>query len=256
MVRRPARRRIGWVLMSVSEQQGTSERLLAAGTNCDIAAPLRAEAFFASVRIVYNPIGPPKVHRTMRQSLFRSTCHFAIGVFIAALVLHTWFALGLILPVTVSGRSMSPTLTPGGRLVIDRTAFVFRRPARDEVIVLRCPNRANEYCIKRIVGLPGETISLVEGEIVINPLDAELKQPPTLMFDGFNTSADSSNEHLPPEFAWARRILAGRPAKWSLGATEYFVVGDNRADSEDSRNWVSGGGLDAKLLIGKPLGVR
>src|SRR5262245_61261913 len=95
----------------------------------------------------------------------RSACHLLIAVSVAGLVLHTWFVMGLIVPVVIHGSSMSPTLGNENhddyeRVFVDRTAFLFRSPHRWEVVVFRCPNSADEFCVKRIIGLPGETVAL------------------------------------------------------------------------------------------------
>jgi signal peptidase I len=213
----------------------------------------------------------------------RSAGQLGVGVFVAAIVIHTWLAMGLIVPVAVSGSSMAPTLVGphqdyrcdacrsefpvgidqlpldgmalcpkcgrraaaamnsrgrlGDRLIVDRTAYTFRAPRRWEVVVFRSPESAGELVVKRVVGLPGETVSLVDGTVWIN---GRIVRNPR------NTDYE---------------IRAGdRPAEggnsWRLGPAEFFVLGDNAAISDDSRNWLAGGGLDAKLLVGKPLGVR
>ena len=87
--------------------------------------------------------------------------------------------------------------------------------------------------MKRIVGLPGETVAIANNDVWING-------------QGFM---------LPPN-GESYPIRIGDRDQCRLNPTEYFVVGDNGAVSDDSRNWLSGPGVDAKLLVGKPLGVR
>jgi signal peptidase I len=212
-----------------------------------------------------------------------SAIQFGVGLFVTALVIQTWLAMGLIVPVTVAGSSMAPTLVGphqiyrcdacgdefsigldqlaidaaadcpqcgrrsaaavapavrrGQRLIIDRTAYLFRAPRRWEVIVFRSPESLGELVVKRVVGLPGETVSLVDGNVWIN--GRIVRKPHNTVYE----------------------IRPGdRPEQggncWRLGSTECFVLGDNEAISDDSRSWLAGGGLDAKLLVGKPLGVR
>jgi signal peptidase I len=158
--------------------------------------------------------------------------------------------MGLTLPSTVTGSSMWPTLQEGERLLVDRTAFLTRGPRRGEIVVFRCPDRANELCIKRVFGLPGERVGLIDGELTLNPP----RQAPGLVIPRTSTKLPESDK-LPDEFDWVRREL-GAPQFWELSDCEYFVVGDNRAASEDSRNWVFSAGLNAKLVVGRPLGVR
>jgi signal peptidase I len=219
--------------------------------------------------------------RPVPKSAIQAASRFAVGVGLVALVGHTWFLMGLVAPVTVAGSSMAPTLSGprrtfrceacqqvfavgldqlpldevdacpacgawsraddsrpvrGDRLLVDRTAYLFRGPRRWEIVVFRSPHDAGQLCVKRVAGLPGETVSSAEGKIWIggraieSPLGAEYEARPG---DHLNT----------------------RP-EWQLGPTEYFVLGDNAAISDDSRSWPSGPGVDAKRLVGRPLGVR
>ncbi len=173
-------------------------------------------------------------------------------------MLHTWLAMGLIVPVTVSGSSMAPTLS-GNRLIVDRTAYSFRSPRRWEVVVFRSPENASELVVKRVVGLPGETVSLVGGDVWINgrkinnPRDTDYDirygDRPRFAVENLFAAGTSEPGHRP----WPQSRAAD---SWRLGPTEFFVLGDNAAISDDSRNWLAGGGLDAKLLVGKPLGVQ
>ena len=369
---------------------------------------------------------------------------------VAVLVVHTWVAVGLVMPVTVSGSSMAPTLRGphrafhcpdcqtdftvgldeepgdpraicsacgsrhavtldeqqigGDRLIIDRATFAWRRPQRWEVVVFRCPQAADQLCVKRVVGLPGERVSLAQGDLLIDgrlvrktlveqqalrqlvyratadnvalgsadepawemnlaPIaDAMLTAEVRLADDGqlrmvidniagrLELSCNCSTKlirvqqdgrllseaalpvlaespsgfgewtfslfdrqalvavderivliapyesqkvpHNPAFPAQPRRTTvaisglrgtireptvwrdayyeyrygdrpgnlsaSGPPgeATWQLGPHEYFVLGDNAEISDDSRSWLAGPGLDAKLLFGKPLGVR
>ena len=177
---------------------------------------------------------------------------------VLALGVRNWLVLGLFSPVLVHGDSMAPTLRgpyqeiamacpPGGpssdpqsrrpieragdRLWIDRTAFLFRRPRRWEIVVFRCPERPTEFCVKRVVGLPGETVRIAGCEVFIN--------------------GQTAGRSLPDPYLPARPPT-GRHEGLRLGPDEYFVLGDNRTVSRDSRHWPRPG-LDHKLLVGKPL---
>jgi signal peptidase I len=100
------------------------------------------------------------------------------------------------------------------------------------VVVFRSPADAKQLFVKRIVGLPGETVSLGDDGVRI---DGQLVRKP-----------DGGSYQLRP----------GDRNECRLGPTEYFVLGDNGAVSDDSRNWLEGPAVDAKLLVGKALGVR
>ena len=129
----------------------------------------------------------------------------------------------------------------GDTIWIDRTAYLLRRPHRWEMVVFRCPNDATQYCVKRIVGLPGETIDLEGGDLLV---DGQRIEPPSVGGDG----SPLRYERLPDAMH-----ATGIPLPCQLGPDEYFVLGDNSSVSDDSRTWRNGPGLPRKLLIGKPL---
>ena len=106
----------------------------------------------------------------------------------------------------------------GDRLLIDRTAFACRGPRRWEVVVFRSPEDTRQLCVKRVVGLPGETVALVGGDVLINGNPSP----------GRATSTTTS----------ATAITAELGEGWQLGPGEYFVLGDNAAISDDSRSWL------------------
>jgi signal peptidase I len=214
----------------------------------------------------------------MFASPLRNVLQLIVGVIVAAAVLHTWLVMGLVVPVTVAGSSMAPTLQGphrmfrceacqfefpveldqlldddrancprcgrcsghrceafdqrGDRLLVDRTAFAFRQPRRWEVVVFRSPADANQLFVKRVVGLPGETVALHGDEIWIN------------------------GQAVAKPGGGTYKLRIGDRDQCHLGPAEYFVLGDNTNISDDSRSWPIGPGVDAKLLIGKPLGVR
>lgn len=156
----------------------------------------------------------------------------AVSCVILSLGIRTWVVMGLIDPVTVAGRSMAPTLSDGDHLWIDRTAFQRRAPRRWEVVIAINPTDGGELCVKRIVGLPGESIAIADGRILING-------QPLSNHDDSRKAATSTNFDTP----W-------RVPQWHLAADEYFLLGDNSAVSLDSRVW---GPVPARLFIGKPL---
>ena len=168
----------------------------------------------------------------MCQCAFRDVCRLLIGVVVAALIMHVWFVVGIVAPVTVAGSSMAPTLADSQRMLVDRTAFAFREPRRWEVAVFRSPDDAAQLCVKRVVGLPGESIAIRNGEISI---------------DG---------RKVPNRLETSYDLRYGDRVECTLGRHEYFVLGDNPQLSDDSRSWRTGPGVDATHLVGKPLGVR
>jgi signal peptidase I len=113
-------------------------------------------------------------------------------------------------PVVVAGDSMRPTLRPGDHLWVDRLTLRWRRPRRGEIVVGRPRSRPDRWIVKRIVGLPGECVELhhdrvsIDGVLLAEPYLAG----PTALIGHFT---------------------------WRLGPAEYLLLGDNRAESDDSR---------------------
>lgn len=141
-------------------------------------------------------------------------------------------------------RAPGPTLdslpiAPGDRLLVDRSSFELRAPRRWEVMVFRLPHEASHVAVKRIIGLPGETIELLSGKFTV---DGNAIEPPP---DVFTTPPD----YTPP-------ASYRGPLRWTLGPDEYFVCGDNAPLSDDSRLWPARPGVPAQLIVGKPFAVH
>ncbi|MCI5995614.1 MAG: signal peptidase I [Blautia sp.] len=112
----------------------------------------------------------------------------------------------------VDGHSMEPTLYDQDNLIVDKISYRFRDPERFDIIVFPFQYKENTYYIKRIIGLPGETVQIVDGDIYIN---------------GTILEEDYGKETM---------VSSGRAInEIQLGEDEYFVLGDNRNHSEDSR---------------------
>ena len=132
-------------------------------------------------------------------------------------------------PFIVRGASMEPSFHDREYLVVDELSYFFREPGRGEVVVFRYPLDRREHFIKRVIGLPGETVEVREDGIYI--MNAE--HP-----DGFNIAE-----------SYARRSPHVRGTiRFTLGQGEYVVLGDNRDASSDSRNW---GALERRFITGR-----
>lgn len=127
----------------------------------------------------------------------------------------------------VSGSSMETTLSDGDQLIVDKISYRFRNPKRYDIIVFPYQYEPNTYYIKRIIGLPGETIQIIDGYIYI---------------DG-----EQLDEHYGNELMNDPGIAAEPVA---LGEDEYFVLGDNRNNSQDSRA-VNVGVIHRKDILGR-----
>ena len=127
----------------------------------------------------------------------------------------------------VSGQSMETTLSDGDNLIVDKLTYHFKDPERFDIIVFPYKYEENTYYIKRIIGLPGETVQVKNGEVYI---------------DGEILGEDYGAE------AMEDAGIASEPIE--LGTDEYFVLGDNRNHSSDSRD-PSVGVLRREDLIGR-----
>jgi signal peptidase I len=132
-------------------------------------------------------------------------------------------------PFIVSGSSMDPTFFNGDYLVVDEISYQFGQPKRGEVIVFRYPLDPSKFFIKRVVGLPGETININDGIVTIK----NGEHP-----EGFILKENYENGVTLPD------------SYKKLGEKEYYVMGDNRAFSADSRYW---GTLNEEYIIGRAL---
>ncbi|OGI64078.1 signal peptidase I [Candidatus Nomurabacteria bacterium RIFCSPHIGHO2_01_FULL_39_10] len=155
------------------------------------------------------------------------------------LVRFVALALIIVLPIrwfifssyVVSGNSMVPTFQNGNYLIIDKISYRMGDPQRDDVVVFRYPNDTTKFYIKRIIGLPGETIDVKSRENKVTIIDQE--HP-----NGFQ---------LNQTFV---KNIGGIDARLILKNDEYFVMGDNRSGSSDSRYW---GAVKRNLLTGRAL---
>lgn len=133
-------------------------------------------------------------------------------------------------PFIVSGASMVPTFESGHYLIIDEISYRFEEPKRGEVVVFRFPQETSKFLIKRVAGLPGETIEMRGNDVVIR------------------------NEEHPEGFVWQQgEINSSRDrgdVTLTLESDAYFVLGDNRGESADSRLW---GPLKREFIVGRPL---
>jgi signal peptidase I len=133
----------------------------------------------------------------------------------------------VISPFVVDGESMHPTFENLDYLIVDEFLYIFQTPARGDVVVFRYPDNPSIFYIKRVIGLPGETVSINRGAVTI-------------------IKADGS------ELTLAEPYIVNEDATYtkntSLNSGEYFVMGDNRPNSSDSRIW---GPLQRKNIIGR-----
>lgn len=135
--------------------------------------------------------------------------------------------LFVISPFVVDGESMHPTFENYDYLIVDEALYRFQAPGRGDVVVFRYPQNPSLFFIKRIIGLPGETVSINRGVITI-------------------TKPDGTKLALVEPYVVAEDATYTKDV--TLSADQYFVMGDNRPNSSDSRVW---GALPRKDIIGR-----
>jgi signal peptidase I len=136
-------------------------------------------------------------------------------------------------PFIVRGASMESNFHDRDYLIIDEISYYFRNPSRGEAIVFRYPRDPKQYFIKRIVGLPGEKVEIGDGRIRI--YNSQYPEGFILDESAYLSPADRSTH---PDISR------------ELGENTYFVLGDNRDFSSDSRIW---GALDQKFIVGRAI---
>lgn len=136
--------------------------------------------------------------------LLRDLLSVAVPAIVLALVVHLFLAQATV----VFGQSMEPNLSPFQRLIVDKLSYRLHTPQRNDIVVVDLP-QLDDMLVKRVVGLPGETIAVRQGLVYVN--GAPLLEPFAHDVDGANMAA------------------------LTVGPNQYFVLGDNRDDSNDSR---------------------
>jgi len=149
-----------------------------------------------------------------------------LEVVIIALAVALFIRYFIAQPFLVSGASMEPTFHNGNFLIVDEVTYRFHAPQRGDVIVFKYPGNEKEYFIKRVIGLPGETLTASSNAVTI-----------TTKNGGETLTEPYTNVDAHP----------AAPKTVTLGDHQYFVMGDNRGNSFDSRSW---GPLDEKEITG------
>ncbi len=138
----------------------------------------------------------------------------------------------IVQPFLVSGASMVPNFSNGDYLLVDELSYRFRGATRGEVIVFRYPKDETTYFIKRVIGLPGDTVEVLDGKVKITN-----KEHPDGLF--------LEEDYLPGMISTT--VRPGGQSHFTVNPGQYLVLGDNRSYSFDSRDW---GVLDAKEVVG------
>ncbi|KKU48248.1 MAG: Signal peptidase I [Candidatus Woesebacteria bacterium GW2011_GWF2_46_8] len=152
-----------------------------------------------------------------------------IEVIVFAVAIFLFVYLLIMQPHKIKGASMHPNFPDGEYLLTDKVSYRFGEPNRGDVVVFKAPTNNGEEFIKRIIGLPGERVSIKNGKIYINEELLEEKYlDPTVYSSAGNFLQEGATVVIP--------------------GGEYFVLGDNRSHSSDSRAW---GSVEKKEITGR-----
>lgn len=159
---------------------------------------------------------------------------------LAALAIQAW----LVKPYCIPSESMLDTLRPGDRVLVNRVVYHLREPHRGDVIVFEYPEDPHVVFIKRIVGVPGDVLEVRDGRLYVN--GRTVAEPYVHRTKGLadptvaQAAIAGTTMHDPWSLVEPYRVPAG----------SYFVMGDNRTDSDDSRDW---GTVPRAAVVGEGL---
>lgn len=166
-------------------------------------------------------VAPEKRHT------FREEAWETVRFLLIALVIVVPIRIFIAQPFIVSGLSMDPTFKDKQYLIVDELSYHLGDPVRGDVVIFKFPKNPSQYFIKRVIGLPGETVKVgAQGQVTIKDAEGKtvtLKEPYIVHTKGDNVER-------------------------TLNAEEYFMMGDNRSGSFDSRAW---GPVSRDLIVGK-----
>ena len=150
--------------------------------------------------------------RDAKRSIIKELLQWA-AAFIAAIAAALLINNFVIVNAQIPSSSMEDTIMPGDRVFGNRLAYVLGEPERFDIIIFRYPDDESQLFIKRIIGLPGETVEIRDGHIYINGSDTPLEDVET------------------------KEPMEGSFGPYTVPEDCYFVMGDNRNNSRDSRYW-------------------
>jgi signal peptidase I len=160
------------------------------------------------------------VARSRWGSLVRDTVGTIVPAVLIALMIHLFLAQA----TRVYGQSMQPGLHTNERLVVEKLSYRFHGPRRGDVVVLHDPSGGSELLIKRVIGLPGERVTIADGHVFVDGV--ALQEP------------------------YLDQKTSGNGSSWLVPPLRVFVMGDNRQASRDSRSF---GTVPLDEIVGRAL---
>lgn len=172
----------------------------------------------------------PVMQNSSSPDIQKSSSRTLIGYTVVALGLALFIRFFIAAPYVVSGASMEPNFENWHYLIIDRLSYVVGEPQRGDVVVFDLPQDPSRSLIKRVIGIPGETVVL-EGKNV------------TIVNEQHPQGFTLDEPYLDPA-----NLSDGNHMRVTLEPDQYFVLGDNRRVSADSRSW---GTLPREDIVGR-----
>lgn len=160
-----------------------------------------------------------------KENMISEIVRFSLVALIIVLPIRLFIAQ----PFIVSGESMETTFSTGQYLIVDQLSYHFEEPQRGDVIVFRYPKDPSKFFIKRVIGVPGDTVEVIAGQQV---KITNTTHPEGVTLDEY----------------YIQDMKPGASVTEKLGENEFFVMGDNRNKSSDSRAW---GVLQRDKIIGR-----
>lgn len=158
-----------------------------------------------------------------------------VRIFVVAIALALCINNFLIINANVPSGSMENTIMTGSRMIGLRTAYWFKEPQRGEIIIFKYPDDESENFVKRVIGLPGEKVTIKDSKIYINDSKEPLKET-----------------YLKEDWYWENGSEeSGGELVYQVPEDSYFVLGDNRNNSNDSRLWTTTNYVSKSKIIAK-----
>jgi len=177
------------------------------------------------------PVKPAGWFNRFKQSFWGEIAQIVV----ISLIIVIPFRIYIAQPFLVSGPSMDDTFTNGQYLIVDQLTYNLRDPHRGEVVIFHYPLDTKKFFIKRVIGLPGETVEIKNNTITICKSDCK---------------TDTNKFILNEPYIKSDKLSSPRPdITVTLKDKEYYVLGDNRLVSSDSRIW---GPVKRDLFTGRP----
>ncbi|MEA3304603.1 MAG: signal peptidase I [Patescibacteria group bacterium] len=184
----------------------------------------------------------PVSQKINRQEILRVSLETILNVIVIFAIVFS-IRYSFISPFRVSGNSMQDNLQNEDFILVARSSYWFSDPEYGDVVVLHPPSSEENFYVKRVIGAPGDTIEFNKGNMYI--YNDQYPNGNKLPND-YLTASNSGNTYLPNK----------QNARIALGVDEYFVVGDNRRASSDSRSWYTAdpstkGAVSLDRIVGK-----